>query len=387
MKILFVSMPSLHFFRWAEQLENSGHDVYWFDIVDGEPTNRLPWVKKINNWKVKFPKFKGRYFIKQKTPLLYRFLKPLIERSPDKAFEKLIIDLNPDIVHSFAMQVACVPIINIMEKHPNQKWIYSSWGSDLFHLESVNLKTQHVFRVLNRVDYFISDCLRDYQIAKKYNFKGMYLGCFPGGGGYHLKALNKYVVTPAVSRTIILLKGYQGTLGRCIQVLKALRNIQNQLNKYEVIVFSAEPEVIRFSENIKRETDLNIKILGKDKFLPQNDILELMGKSLLYIGNSISDGMPNTLLEAIVMGAFPIQSNPGGASAEVIKDNKNGLLIENPEHVEEIQNLITKALTDSALIEQAFNFNQNEVKPKYNYETIKNQVLKTYMYIESKTID
>ena len=63
-------MPTLHFFRWTEQLENSGHEVYWFDIVDGSSTERLTWVNKINGWKQKFPNLKGRYFVKNKIPFL-----------------------------------------------------------------------------------------------------------------------------------------------------------------------------------------------------------------------------------------------------------------------------------------------------------------------------
>jgi hypothetical protein len=46
------------------------------------------------------------------------------------------------------------------------------------------------------------------------------------------------------------------------------------------------------------------------------------GQSILHIGNSISDGMPNALLEAMGMGAFPIQSNPGKVSEEVIRRSK-----------------------------------------------------------------
>ncbi len=73
MKILLVSMPTLHFFRWTEQLENSGHEVYWFDIVDGSPTNRLPWVHKINGWKQKYPNLKGRYFVKKNCPFCINY--------------------------------------------------------------------------------------------------------------------------------------------------------------------------------------------------------------------------------------------------------------------------------------------------------------------------
>ncbi len=387
MKILLVSMPSLHFFRWAEQLESSGHEVFWFDIVDGNATDRLPWVKKINGWKLKFPKLKGRYFIKQKLPFFYILLRPLIERNVETAFEKLIKDLKPDLVHSFAMQVSCVPVIKVMEKYSNQKWIYSSWGSDLYNLESVKLKKSQALRIIRRVDYFISDCFRDYQIMKDFHFEGIYLGCFPGGGGYDFAAINKYILTPISSRKIILVKGYQGNLGRCLEVLKALENISEHLSEYKLVIFSAEPEVVSFSENLKLKKDLNLLILTKDKFQPQEEILKLMGKSLIYIGNSISDGMPNTLLEAVVMGAFPIQSNPGGATSEIITHEKNGFLIENPENIEEIQNLILKALLNKTLKEQAFAINQNEIKPKYEVETIRNQVLDIYLDAGSKTID
>ena len=75
MKILLVSMPTLHFFRWTEQLKDSGHEVHWFDIVDGSATERLPWVNKINGWKLKHPNFKGRYFIKNRLPFLYITIK------------------------------------------------------------------------------------------------------------------------------------------------------------------------------------------------------------------------------------------------------------------------------------------------------------------------
>jgi hypothetical protein len=61
-------------------------------------------------------------------------------------------------------------------------------------------------------------------------------------------------------------------------------------------------------------------VLLKGEFISNSEVLEIMGQSVLHIGNSISDGMPNALLEAMGMGAFPIQSNPGKVSEEVIKE-------------------------------------------------------------------
>jgi glycosyltransferase involved in cell wall biosynthesis len=102
-----------------------------------------------------------------------------------------------------------------------------------------------------------------------------------------------------------------------------------------------------------------------------------MGKSLIYIGNNISDGTPNTLLEALIMGAFPIQSNPGGASMELINKD-NGLLIENPDSVLEIKALILKALSGEIDFEKAFNYNEELAKSKLDYYWNRQKINKLY---------
>jgi glycosyltransferase involved in cell wall biosynthesis len=107
-----------------------------------------------------------------------------------------------------------------------------------------------------------------------------------------------------------------------------------------------------------------------------------MGKALVYIGNSKSDGMPNTLLEAIVMGAFPVQSNPGGVTSEIIENGKNGLLIENPESVVEIINTIQSLLQNDTLILNSFNHNKNIAQSKLEYATIQQKIITLYNQIE-----
>ena len=108
-----------------------------------------------------------------------------------------------------------------------------------------------------------------------------------------------------------------------------------------------------------------------------------MGKSLIYIGNSVSDGLPNTLLEAIIMGAFPIQSNPGGATAEIISNNKNGFLIEDPEDVDSISELIVKAINNPALLQNAFILNQIIAQERLDYNFNQQKIVDLYHKIES----
>ena len=50
-----VSIPSLHFFRWVNQLKGTEHDIYWFDITGmSKHINRINWLHQKNNWKLKW---------------------------------------------------------------------------------------------------------------------------------------------------------------------------------------------------------------------------------------------------------------------------------------------------------------------------------------------
>ncbi len=370
-------MNSIHFVRWTEQLKDSGHDVYWFDILDGGKSERLPWVTQIVDWKQKFKNLKGRYFLKKKAPFLYHKLSFLFENNISKIFEKALRDIKPDVVHSLVLYISCVPILSVMQRHYDLPWMYSAWGSDLYYFKNIPKHERNILKVLPRVNYLITDCKRDVSIAKDLGFVGEVLGTFPGGGGFNYNVTDDYI-KPVSERKTILVKGYQGRSGRAIKVLQALQLIPEALKKYDIVVFGADEQVELYIESNNLYKVFSIKSLSRKVFLAHDNILKLMGGALIYIGNSNSDGMPNTLLEAIIQGAFPIQSNPGGASAEVIKDNQNGLLIKDFNNLEEIKSHVLKALNDSELIESAFKINQIKVKPKFERTMIETKVLKAY---------
>jgi glycosyltransferase involved in cell wall biosynthesis len=96
--------------------------------------------------------------------------------------------------------------------------------------------------------------------------------------------------------------------------------------------------------------------------------------------------MPNTLLEAIIMGAFPIQSNPGGATEDIIKHKKNGLLIQDCEDVGSISKLIDFAISNQSFQEMVFKINQEDVKYKLNRDFIKKKVISKYNSITNDKI-
>jgi glycosyltransferase involved in cell wall biosynthesis len=340
MKIVLVSMPNLHFFRWTDQLKDSGHEVYWFDISGMSPkVEKINWVQQKVNWKLKI-NYWGRSFVKKHFPKVYKFVQKYNEKNTALTFEYYLNQIQPDVVHSFALYVSCAPIISVMEKKTNLKWIYSSWGSDLFYFQNFTESLNDIKRVLPRVDYLFTDCKRDYAIAKSYGFTGRFLGVFPGGGGFDLVSMEAFKL-PYKKRKIILIKGFQGRSGRVIPVFKAIEKLQKELMNYQIVVFGTDVEAFSYLESSALLGWDNFKAVGK---IAHVEVLQLMGKSLIYIGNSNSDGMPNTMLEALCMGVFPIQSNPGNATAELIQDGINGLLIEDCEDVTSIEKLVLESL-------------------------------------------
>lgn len=376
MKIIMVSIPSLHFFRWANQLQDVGLEVYWFDITGmSQPVSKISWIQQKVDWKLKWD-YPGRIFIKNKFPKLYKFFQQFNEKNTVKTFENYLNEIQPDVVHSFALYLSCSPIVEVMEKYPKLKWIYSSWGSDLFYFQNKPNYLKDIKRVLPRVNYLFTDCKRDYEIAKQYGFTGKFLGVFPGGGGFQLTGMESYKL-PLSERKTILIKGFQGRSGRVIPVLKAIASLQAELTTFELVVFGADPETFTFVNQISLDKWYNFEIIGK---IQHEDVLKLMGKSLIYLGNSNSNGMPNTMLEAICMGAFPIQSNPGGATAELILNGENGLLIDDCEDVEKIKETIVHAI-NNCNFERAESLNQIEIVPKLHYAKVKNEVISIYKKI------
>ncbi len=377
MKILMVSVFSNHFFNWVLQLKESGHDVYWFDVNDANTyVKRIDFVYQTVKWKRKV-EYPGRFWLKTNFPSFEAFIERYNQREFINVFKKKFNEIKPDIVHSFEMQTSCVAILKIMNNHPNIKWIYSPWGTDLYYYQHEPEKLNGIKMAFKRLDYMFSDCNRDFIIAKNHGFKGEYLGTFPGGGGYDLDEANS-LVNEFKNRRIILIKGYQDKFGRCNSVLDAILEIECDIKDFEIIVFAATTEVLEKVKDHRFNKMKNIVVKGK---IARGEVLALMGKSLIYIGNSISDGMPNTLLEAIVMEAFPIQSNPGGASAEIIEHGKNGLLIENPEDINEIALLIKRTVQDPELLRSGIAYNTANVKPMLERNYVKDQVLEKYRLV------
>ena len=169
-------------------------------------------------------------------------------------------------------------------------------GAVTFIIKKTNpITATEVPSVLNRIDYLITDCKRDFKIAIENGFKGSFLGIFPGGGGFKTMDvdLNKKL-------DFFLVKGYENELGKAVNVIKALNNIAKK-REVTVKVFGACNTFKELIKNIELCESLKIDVYDH---ISHYKVLKMMKEATFYVGNSLSDGMPNTMLEAIKLWLY-----------------------------------------------------------------------------------
>jgi len=389
LRILFVAMAnSVHTARWLSQLRDTGWDIHVFDMLEAGLTPELKDVTAYTFYRPSEASCNVREvhhqwlpetvagFARHRLPPLSRILMRLVPSRVDTLTE-LIRKLKPDIVHSLEMQHESYPLLEVRRRLGGEfsmPWIYSSWGSDLYLFGNQPQHQELARGVLAACDYYVADCQRDVGLARKLGFRGEVLGVFPGAGGFDVSRMRRWMNPGSVSqRRVIALKGYTGWAGRALLALQALHSCADLLHGYRVVVYLASAEVENVLHDVSHAMGIDFEIMP---YSPNETIVKLMGRSRIAIGVSISDGTPNTMLEAMVMGAFPIQSDTV-STAEWINHGENGLLVP-PEDPVAIAAAIRRALSDDALVDRAAEINARITSERIDRTVIQPQVIAMY---------
>jgi len=262
-------------------------------------------------------------------------------------------------------------------------WMYSCWGNDIYHFGRQRDHELLVRRVLASCDFFIGDCHRDSGLAREYGFRGVDLGVVPVCGGFDIVSMGRYKSVPTSKRRVIAVKGYHSEMwgGRAVVALQALGLCADLLKDYEIVVYSVHDsaQVLSAVENLA-DAGLGVSVFPQSS---HNEMVKLMGQARLALALSTTDGTPNTMLEAMIMGAFPIQSDTV-STGEWIVDGRNGFLVP-PEDAGLVATAIRKAVTDDALVDQAAGLNDELTRSKVDISLIMPRVIRMYEQVESST--
>lgn len=381
MRILLIAMSdSIHTARWISQIADQGWDIHLFPSIDCGLSH--PEMRKLNIYHSFYGKSKGidRTIRLHGFPVFSEFvasgsiyvLKKIWSDYRVSQLKRMIAKIKPDIIHSMEIQAAGYLTLEAKKRFRGEfpPWIVTNWGSDIYLFGRLSEHESKIREVLAACDYYSCECQRDVYLAEAYGFKGRIFPVFPNTGGFDLKFVSQLRYPGLVSeRRSIMLKGYQNWAGRALVGLRALERCTDLLKGYEVVIYSAPTEVLIAAELFQKSTGIQTIIIPKET--SHHEILRRFGRARISIGLSISDAISTSLLEALVMGSFPIQSWTACAD-EWIEDGKTGILVP-PEDPDVIEKAIRRALTDDDLVNRAAELNwktaverldQSKLKPK-----------------------
>jgi glycosyltransferase involved in cell wall biosynthesis len=367
-------VDSIHVARWIAQFEPT---EVRFILFPSGPNRRVH--PQILEMMAKGKKFDNQITIvpfggKLSLPLwaLDRFLGDRIRGLLLRRTLKMTL---PDFIHALELQHSgYVTMRALSDKTISTPFIATNYGSDIYWFQQFPKHKARIKAILHRADLYSAECQRDYLLAKTLGFEGVDLPLGPNAGGVELAGDHFGFQTPSKRKTIAI-KGYHGWVGRALVALDAVESLHNDLRAYEIVVYSANLRVARRAVQIRRRLGLRISVHKKNS-LSHQDVLKIFGRARLYVGLSLSDGISTSLLEAMSMGAFPIQTSTSCAD-EWISPGTSGVLIRNLD-AEEVGKAMKLALEDDSLVDEAVEINRQAISSKANSQTLKNSARAFY---------
>ena len=276
---------------------------------------------------------------------------------------KLIIKKKPSIVHFHELQHAAYifnPIANINRMPKNITKIVSTWGSDLVFYSWSDKDAPEIRFCLEWADLLTAERHEDLLIAQSHGYgKAFMAPVYITVGAEKPEAIE---IQPS-DRNLILVKGYQDNTGRALNVLAALTAISVELKDYQIRVYSAS-EPVRYQVDFMRNSlKMDIEVIPR---VEKTVLRDLFRKARVYIGLSVSDGAPSSMIEAMESGCFPIQSQ-NSAGSHFIQNSKSGFLVD-PWDLEAVQRSISIALSHNDLVDRAAELNREKLIEIYNLE-------------------
>lgn len=394
MRLLFVALArSIHTVRWLSQLKDTGWDLHLFPAEDQRRVHpALGGVTVHHSVYAPQPEAgalaaQGVRFEGLRLPhdrLAGFAQRAYRRRQPDyraRQLAHLIDTLQPDAVHAMEFQAAGYLTLAAREYVQGRfpPLIVTNWGNDIYFFGRLKAHQDRIRALMQAADYYLCECERDIRLARDFGFTGEALGVYPVSSGFDLPRIAPLRQPgPASQRRTIALKGYQGWSGRALFALRALALCADAVRDYRIAIYAATDDVVMAAELLAHDTGLHIEIVPPTT---HEGILRLLGESRMYIGVAATDGASTSSLEAMAMGAFPIQSGTACADERLI-DGQTGFIVP-PEDPHAIADAIRRAATDDALVDAGTQANLRYVAEHLDFERIRAEIVPLYERVVS----
>ena len=264
---------------------------------------------------------------------------------------RIVNKIKPDAVHALRIPFEGMLGAQLSRKYP---LAVSIWGNDLtLHARGSRMMGRLTTITLRRADALAADAARDIRLGKNWGFDPeKQTLVIPGNGGISLSDIRliaedgqaRLSWLPQNYHIIINPRGFRPGSVRNDTFFKSiplvLAKVPNTL--FLCCSMAGQPEALDWVSQLKIEK--NVVLLPT---LKQADLWPLFQRAEASVSVSQHDGTPNSLLEAMALGCFPIAGDIESVR-EWIVPGKNGILID-PDSPEQLANAILCAIGNEPL--------------------------------------
>lgn len=283
--------------------------------------------------------------------------------------------LQPDLVHAMRIPYEGALAATALQGNPRPPLLISVWGNDFtLHAASNPLVRRYTYRVLHRADALHTDCQRDQRLASQWGFPSDKPRIvLPGGGGVQLDLFYPPAgAWESLPPSVINPRGFRAYVNN-YAFFKAIPSVlaNHPRARFLCPAMLHEPQAHRWVERYGIASAVDL--------LPRQsreEMAALFRQAQVAVSPSRHDGTPNTLLEALACGCFPVAGDIESLH-EWITPGLNGLLV-NPDDAQALSQAICTALENPDLRLSARQINQQLVAERADYRQIMPAALAFY---------
>jgi len=332
------------------------------------------------NWK--FFGGKGASQVRIRT-VFRHWLSPLTLPRAARSLAMMINKIQPDLVHAMRIpyegMLAGKALKILKSEKPGSATpplFVSIWGNDFtLHAPSTPWMSRLTYQTLSLATAIYADCKRDIRLAYSWGFQeGKPFCVLPGGGGIQLDVFFSNQEDELSQETrVINPRGIRAYVRNDM----FFRSIPHILEKMPQTLFicpgmAGDRKVLSWVSELGIEK--SVRLLTSQA---RSDMAVLFRRSQVIVSPSTHDGTPNTLLEAMACGCFPVAGDLESIR-EWITPGVNGYLVD-PGNPEMLARAVLIGLENHALRQTAREINLVQIATKAEYRAVMLEAAWFYM--------
>lgn len=302
--------------------------------------------------------------------------------SPDVWLAKIIQEWRPDIIHTLGVfdGQGGEFYLNVRKKFglKNQGiWVLQLRGGSDIALRRYNPETaKQILDAFRECDQIITDNRANMEYIKNLGLanKVASIAPIPGTGGMDVNRLaSMRKIKTSQSREIIFPKGYELAWSKCLPIFEAFQLCWDRIVPCKIHILNLTPETRSWFYSLPLH--IRESCILHDR-IPREEFFSLLANCRILLIPSLVDGVPNSLYEAMALGAFPIVS-PLETITPVVKNEENVLFARNL-YPTEISAALVRAMSDDNLVDRAAQNNFQLVEKIASRSMIAEKVINYY---------